>query len=98
MNPLNESKSTKSATPKLFQAKPGTRERVAHIMQKKVSGCPGTLTIETSSQAGIKFMKMQIKTHQRSKHSGPAKATQHGNNRRVGGLPTARPHFEPAES
>ncbi|HWY32229.1 MAG TPA: NAD(P)-dependent alcohol dehydrogenase [Candidatus Acidoferrum sp.] len=43
-------------------------------------------------------MKMQIKAHQRSKQSGPAKVTQHGTNRRGGGLPNARPHFEPTES
>ena len=42
-------------------------------------------------------MKMQIKAHQRSKQSGPSKVTQHGTNRRGGGLPNARPHFEPAE-
>jgi hypothetical protein len=37
----------------LFQAKPGTCERVAHIMQKTVSACPRTLTIETRSHARI---------------------------------------------
>ena len=42
-------------------------------------------------------MKMQIRTHQKSKQSTPANGTQHEANRRGGGLPNARQHFEPAE-